>query len=213
MTGLRKSESLREREGLEAPRRHGTVDPHGQADVACCHSRNIMDRQMLETDSFLNRLIFRNGAILLIPPMAISFGLWSMLPSAFGVEFFWKDIPKWLGLAENISRIIVFALPAFLFFGIGEPLQKRGWILYASGIVLYFLSYLLQIYLPESLWSNSIIGFTAPAWTTIFWLSGIGLVCGRSWLPIPWSRLVYIVSALLFLLFHICHVMIVFSRK
>lgn len=167
---------------------------------------------MLEKDSLLTKLILRNGAILIIPPMLISFGLWPMLPSAFGFEVFWKDIPKWLALSENISRIIVFAVPAFLFFGINEPIQKRGWILYASGIILYFLSYLLQICLPDSFWSKSIIGFTAPAWSTIFWFAGIGLVCSRSWLPIPWSRLVYIAFALLFLVFHIGHTVIVFSR-
>lgn len=160
----------------------------------------------------LARLIFRNGAILIIPPMLISFGLWSMLPPAFGADHFLKDIPKWLAVPENISRFIVFAVPGFLYFGIKEPVQKRGWILYASGIVFYFLSYLLQICLPESLWSKSMISFTAPAWTTIFWFAGIAMVCSRSWLPIPWSRYVYLGLSLLFLFFHIGHTLIVFSR-
>lgn len=168
--------------------------------------------QLLRKDSFVTRSVFRNGALLLIPPLLITFGLWSMLPTAFEAEVFWKDIPKWLAISEHIFRIAVFAVPAFLTFGTGETSQKRGWILYACGIVLYLLSYLLQIYVPDSLWSKSIIGFTAPAWSTIFWFAGIGFVCDKSWLPLPWSRFVYIALAVLFLIFHIGHTLVIFSR-
>lgn len=172
----------------------------------------MSDKRALSLFLLLTRLILRNGAVLLIPPMLITFGLWSKLPAAFGAEVFWKDIPNWLAVPENILRIIVFAVPAFLTLGIRETGQKRGWMLYACGIVLYLLSYLLQIYLPDGFWSKSIIGFTAPAWSTLFWFAGIGLVCDKSWLPIPWSSFVYIALAVLFLIFHIGHTLVIFSR-
>jgi hypothetical protein len=170
--------------------------------------RNLMSK----LDSFPSKLFLRNGALLILPPMIISFGLWSELPSAYAPQQFWKEIPVWLGLFENIFRIIVSCLPAFLYFGKKEHSQFIGWILYFIGLLLYLFSYLLQIYLPNSFWSQSVIGFTAPAWTTLFWLFGISLVCARSWLPIPWNRLIYISCVIIFLVFHIWHNSLVFIR-
>ncbi len=59
------------------------------------------------------RILLRNGALLIIPPMIISFGLWGALPAAYSPDIFWKDIPIWLGLfhwsqvkhINNLSRM------------------------------------------------------------------------------------------------------------
>ncbi len=158
----------------------------------------------------LPSILFRNGALLIVPPMIITFGLWGALPAAFGSENFWKDIPGWLGLGENVFRVFVFGLPAILYFGKKDPGQRLGWYLYIAGLLVYLASYLMQIVYPNSAWSQSPIGFTAPAWSTIFWLAGIGLVCARSWLPIPWHRATYLLSAAIFLIFHIGHTGLVY---
>jgi hypothetical protein len=165
---------------------------------------------MSELDSLPARILLRNGALLIIPPMLITFGLWGALPAAYGSGIFWKDIPEWLGLLENLFRLVVFSLPGILFFGKKEKGQPLGWYLYVGGLVVYLASYLVQIVYPESVWSQSIIGFTAPAWSTSFWLAGIGFVCMQSWLPISWNRAFYLWSAFLFLIFHIGHTGLVY---
>jgi hypothetical protein len=154
--------------------------------------------------------LLRNGALLIVPPMIITFGLWGALPTAYGSDIFWKDIPGWLGLGENIFRILVFGLPGILFFGKNLTGQLLGWYLYVGGLVVYLASYLMQIVYPDSAWSQSLIGFTAPAWSTMFWLAGIGLVCARSWLPISWHRAIYLLSAAIFLMFHLGHTGLVY---
>lgn len=165
---------------------------------------------MSRFDSLPARIFLRNGALLIIPPMVITFGLWGALPAAYSPELFWKDIPKWLGFFENIFRVLVFSLPGILYFGKKEKGQPSGWYLYFGGLAIYLASYLAQIVYPDGAWSQSIIGFTAPAWSTIFWLAGIGLVCARSWLPIPWHRAIYLLCASVFLIFHIWHTGLVY---
>jgi hypothetical protein len=167
---------------------------------------------MLRSDSIWVRILLRNGAWLIIPPMAITFGLWGSLPAAYSPSLFWKDIPGWLSLSENIFRVLVCALPGILYFGKKEPGQMLGWYFYAGGLLVYLSSYLLQIILPASGWSRSALGFTAPAWSTLFWLIGIGFVCTKSWLPLPWNRVIYLTSACLFLIFHIGHTSLVYLR-
>ena len=76
------------------------------------------------------RMLLRNGALLILPPMIITFGLWGALPTAYRPAIFWKDIPNWLGLFENIFRILVFSLPGILYFGKREKGQSLGWYLY-----------------------------------------------------------------------------------
>jgi hypothetical protein len=156
------------------------------------------------------RILLRNGALLIIPPMVITFGLWNALPAAYSPALFWKDIPRWLGFLENLFRILVFTLPAILYFGRHETGQTAGWYFYGVGLAVYLASYLLQIGFPESAWSHHILGFTAPAWSTIFWLTGIGLVCARSWLPLPWHRAIYLCCVFFFLIFHIGHTSLVY---
>jgi hypothetical protein len=165
---------------------------------------------MSKFDSMRVRILLRNGAWLIVPPMVITFGLWGALPVAYSPALFWKDIPGWLSLLENVFRIFIFALPGILYFGKKETGQTLGWYFYAGGLVVYLASYFLQIVLPESAWSQSVLGFTAPAWSTLFWLTGIGLVCVRSWLPLPWHRAIYLGSAFLFLVFHIGHTSLVY---
>mgnify|MGYP001179472198 CR=1 FL=1 len=165
---------------------------------------------MSRLDSLPARMLLRNGALLIIPPMVISFGLWGALPVAYGPDIFWKDIPQWLGLLENIFRILVLSLPGILYFGKKETGQPLGWSLYIGGLAVYLASYLAQIIFPASVWSHSAIGFTAPAWSTLFWFAGIGLVCARSWLSIPWHRAIYFMSVSIFLIFHIGHTGLVY---
>lgn len=163
-------------------------------------------------DSTLGYILLRNGGWLIVPPMLITFGLWGALPAAYDINNFWQGIPAWLGLLENSFRILVFALPGILYFGRKDAGQRAGWILYAAGIFIYSASYLAQITFPDSIWSRSLLGFAAPAWTTSLWLAGIGLVSARSWLPIRWHRAIYLGVASLFLICHVGHTILVYSH-
>lgn len=153
----------------------------------------------------LSSVIARNGALLIVPPLVISTGLWARLPAAFGNDAFDQGIPAWLLISENALRAAVLLLPALLLFGATGRLQRLGWILYGLGLISYLASYVVLITLPASAWSSSALGFTAPAWTTGWWLLGIGLVCADTWLPLSWSRLIYLIPAAGFVLTHSAH--------
>jgi hypothetical protein len=78
--------------------------------------------------------------------------------------------------------------------------------------VIYFASWLLLIYFPESAWSHSAIGFMAPAYTTIIWLTGIGLIGETLFAGLPYHPIVYIGASTVFVVFHSIHSYIVFTR-
>ena len=106
---------------------------------------------MPKLDSVPAGMILRNGALLIVPPMIISMGLWGSLPEAFSPDIFWKDIPEWLRLFENVLRILAFSLPGILYFGKKDKGQSLGWYLYFGGLVVYLASYLVQIVSPTSI--------------------------------------------------------------
>jgi leucyl aminopeptidase len=65
---------------------------------------------------------------------------------------------------------------------------------------------------PNSGWSNSIIGFTAPAYTPLFWLMGIGLIGNSFYFNLPYRPWYYISTSILFLIFHNFHAFTIYSR-
>lgn len=156
-------------------------------------------------------VVTRNGGLLLVPVLTITFGLWSQLPEVFGDAAFDVGVPTWLLGLENLLRMAVFALPLLLVFSASDTLDRLGWVLYVAGVALYLASYLAQIHAPESAWSRSALGFTALAWTTAPWLAGIGLVCGDSWLPVSWNRLIYLLCATAFIVVHTSHAWMAWS--
>jgi hypothetical protein len=157
--------------------------------------------------------VLRNGALLLVPPLLITFGLWSSLPAAYGPDSFNRGIPSWLLVAENILRVAVFGIPLLLLFGNRGRVQAAGWAFYCAGMLIYLASYLAQMYLPGSAWGNSMIGFTAPAWTTLFWLVGIGLVCVKTWLSFSWRPGIYISVASAFVVVHSLHAYLAYTNQ
>ncbi len=75
----------------------------------------------------------------------------------------------------------VFIVPLCLTLKWDTLQRKIGWGLYIAGILVYFASWIPLMVYPDSAWSNSLIGFTAPAFTPLIWLAGIGLMGG--WRP------------------------------
>jgi hypothetical protein len=90
--------------------------------------------------------------------------------------------------------------------------QRIGLGIYLAGMAIYFLSWVLQIYLPESAWSSSLFGFLAPAYTTAIWFIGIGLIGDRLFVKVPYKSIIYIAISTVFVVFHTTHAYIVYTR-
>lgn len=153
-----------------------------------------------------------NCFLLTLPIMIWNIVMTNKLPPAYQPNIFWKDIPAWLKYAENISRTLIFILALLMPLSISTSTQKRGLILYIGGTILYFTSWLVLIYLPDSSWSSNILGFMAPAYTPLLWLTGIGLIGNSFYFNLPYRRWFFILTVIIFLLFHNFHTMTIYFR-
>lgn len=104
--------------------------------------------------------------------------------------------PKGLLIAENVMRMVVFALPLLISIRLGDSTRTAGMILYVVGTLVYFISWLPLILAPKPTWSNTTNGLLAPRITPLFAFLGIALI-GRSWL--------YGLLAVLFIALHLWH--------
>ena len=153
-----------------------------------------------------------NCFVLLLPVFLWNILFTTSLPRGYSMEFFWKDIPPVIGITENVLRMVVFFLPLLMPLTVKTCGQKIGLGIYIAGLVIYFLSWLLQIYYPDSVWSESAFGFLAPAYTTMIWLVGIGLVGTRLFIKAPYRPIVYIAISAAFVVVHTTHAYIVYLR-
>ncbi len=154
----------------------------------------------------------RNCFLLLIPIFIWNIAFAEMLPEKYTSPIFWTAIPPFVKYTENILRVIVFVLPAIMQISFKTKCEKIGWIIYFVGIGFYFLSWVIQIMLPLSSWSNSYLGFMAPAYTTIIWFIGIGLIGNKSYfIQLNMTKL-YITVSTLFVMIHSYHCFLIFQR-
>ncbi len=153
-----------------------------------------------------------NCFILLIPIFLWHILFAASLPRGYSMEFFGKDIPPIIGTTENILRIIAFSLPLLMPLTIKNAGQKIGLGIYLAGLAIYFLSWTMQIYYPASTWSSSLFGFLAPAYTTIIWFIGIGLIGNKLFIKIPYQPIIYIAISAVFVFVHTTHAYIVYVR-
>jgi hypothetical protein len=91
--------------------------------------------------------------------------------------------------------------------------QRRGLRLFAVGTLLYVLAWVLLMIAPESPWSTSWLGFVAPAYTPLVWLTGLGLIGRRLYVPSPYRRWMYVALVCSFVAFHVTHTSIVYARN
>ena len=87
-----------------------------------------------------------------------------------------SNSPGWLLLAENIARVIVFAVPLLLPLQIRDTMSKTGFAVYIIGTLIYFASWLPLIWMPDSAWSQSAAGLLAPRLTPFLSFLGIALI-------------------------------------
>lgn len=149
---------------------------------------------------------------LVIPALVVNLVWVSRLPPMWHSEVFWKDIPPVIAYGERIFSLMVNVLPVFMPLRIETKGQRIGLAVYLTGFLLYFLAWVLVVYFPQSAWSTSLVGSTATAWTSVFWLIGIGLIGDSLYLPIRYSRWVYTGLSLIFAFFHTFHAVMVYLR-
>jgi len=135
-----------------------------------------------------------NGFLLVLPLLAWNLALGSRLTQ----EAITSDAhsPKWLLVAENIARLLVFALPLLLPIQLNDAWNKAGLAVYCLGTLIYFGSWLPLLLAPDSAWSQSAAGLLAPRLTPFISFVGIALVC-NAW---PYG----VISAV-FIFFHTWH--------
>mgnify|MGYP006935314351 CR=1 FL=1 len=164
-------------------------------------------------NDFLKEKCWPNGILLTIPPLLFNLIFASRLPPAFSPEIFDKDIPSIIAYGENILRTFVFLFPLFMVLKFQTQRQKTGLRIYVIGVAIYFTSWLLLIYAPDSAWSTSLFGFLAPAYTPFIWLLGISMIGNTLCMKFPYRWWVYLIGVVIFLAFHISHVFIVFTQN
>lgn len=104
--------------------------------------------------------------------------------------------PTWLLMAENTTRLLVFAFPLLLPLQVQEGFGKTGLTIYLAGTLIYFASWFPLIWMPGSAWSQSAIGLLAPRITPLLPFIGTALI-GHS---TP-----YLLMSFLFTIFHTLH--------
>ena len=104
--------------------------------------------------------------------------------------------PKWLLIAENITRILMFALPLIISLQTKDVWGKAGLAVYTLGTMVYFASWLPLLLTPASAWSTSPAGLLAPRLTPFLSFLGIVLI-GLAW---PYGLV-----AAAFIFFHTWH--------
>ncbi len=104
--------------------------------------------------------------------------------------------PAWLLIAENVSRMAVFALPLLFPLRMKDLPGRAGLLAFLLGSLIYFASWLPLLLAPGSVWSNSAAGLLAPRLTPLLALLGIALI-GHAW---PYGVLVGV-----FVLLHTWH--------
>ncbi len=140
-----------------------------------------------------------NCFILIVPVLLWNTIFTSRLPAGYASDV---GIPQALLILEHALRIPVFLYPILLPLQINDRYSKAGIVIYVVGVLVYFASWIMQLYFQETRWSTSAPGILAPAYTPLIWLLGIGLI-GHSW--------VYVSISILFSFVHVLHNVRVFG--
>ncbi len=140
-----------------------------------------------------------NCFILIIPVLLWNAIFTSRLPAGYSSDV---GVSQAILILEHVLRIPVFFYPILLPLQINDRYSKAGIVIYVAGVVVYFASWIMQLYFQETRWSTSTLGILAPAYTPLIWLLGIGLI-GHSWF--------YVLISVLFSFIHVWHNVQVFG--
>ena len=153
-----------------------------------------------------------NCFLLLLPIIIWNVLFFKKLPEAYVSGDIWDNIPNWLNIAENILRVVVFLLPLLLVLSLETKTQKTGLFIYTIGLLIYFASWLWQMYFPDSNWSSSLIGHMAPAYTPIVIFVGIAMIGQQSFIPFPQVGTIYCILSVAFIIVHSYHAYLAYDN-
>ena len=151
--------------------------------------------------------------VLAVPILVWNIVCTRFLPPALASNEFSRAIPPLVTYGENTLRIVVMTLPFLMPLEVATAGQRRGLRLFAVGTLLYVLAWVPLMIAPESPWSTSWLGFVAPAYTPLVWLTGLGLIGRRLYVPSPYRRWMYVALACGFVAFHVTHTSTVYARN
>ncbi|HYH02385.1 MAG TPA: hypothetical protein VEC37_04745 [Bacillota bacterium] len=157
--------------------------------------------------------ILTNGFLPLLPIFLWNLCLTAKLPPAYEPKNFDSNIPGLLLRGEDFFRAIIFLLPLFFKINVSTAPGKLGLIIYIAGSLVYYFSWLALVFAPRSLWSKSLLGFAAPAYTPVIWLTGISLMADTYYFNLAYSTWHYLVPCILFSLFHVSHTWLVYLKN
>ena len=160
----------------------------------------------------LLRKILSNGYIAIFPILIWNILLTSKLPPAYNLPLFNSNIPLTIIIGENLFRSIIFLMPLFFRLNITSSLEKKGLIIFCFGVALYFSSWLMLVFAPNASWSNSVMGFAAPAYTPIIWLVGLSLMVDSYYFKLAYTKWHFILPSIAFSIFHVSHSVYVYNR-
>lgn len=83
---------------------------------------------------------------------------------------------KYLYITEDVLRYLSFILPILLPIKITQSWQELGIVIYLIGIIIYFISWLPVLLMPENNFTNNKIVLFAPFVTPIVFFTGIALL-------------------------------------
>jgi hypothetical protein len=106
---------------------------------------------------------------------------------------------------ETIARAITIAFSMIMAVNLDSEIGKVGLIVYIIGMLIYFCSYFIAIKVPAISFHNNLIVLLAPYWTSVLWLTGIGLLGNKSFLNIPYHYAIYIAISIAFAIIHSIH--------
>jgi hypothetical protein len=151
--------------------------------------------------------------VLTVPILVWNVACTRFLPPTLSSNEFSRDIPPLVTYGENTLRIVVMVLPFLTPLDVATVGQRRGLLLFVVGMLLYVLAWVPLMIAPQSRWSTSWLGFAAPAYTPLLWLTGLGLIGRRLYVPSPYKRWMYVALACGFVAFHVTHTSIVYARN
>jgi len=141
-----------------------------------------------------------NCFLFFVPILVFNILFFKKLPSHY-----LKNISHPIIRAETITRIITIAFSTIMVINIQNKTEKIGLMIYIIGAIIYFTSYFIEIYFPNTLFGKNIIFILAPYWTSVIWLMGIGLVGNKLFINIPYHFIIYIILSIIFATIHTIH--------
>lgn len=153
-----------------------------------------------------------NGFLLTVPVLCWNMVAAQDLPPFFYPASFEREIPLVIILGEHIFRFLFFAMVFLMPLPGRGSCRGMGWTLYSTGLCLYVVSWLLLMWAPDSAWSQSLAGVSAPSWTPLLWMLGIVYICDAFSFGLRYRRWIPLLTLFLFLLFHNLHVVYAFRQ-